>query len=241
MSKTIIHWDTIISQLPGKEDLPKIDYIIALVRGGTIPATLISYKLKTNNVLFITTELYDPETNDMRNNVKIKYPLSSADISRLTNATNILIVDDILDTGATLVAVKEYLETVIPKCPNLLFYTCCTKTSAKDTAPEIYENIMTGNEYSDDAWIVFPWDQEYVDTLQYYENDHRLYKQVEMDNILNEEPTIEAKISIVGLPDYIKIKHSAFTLKVTESTYKHFKELSEKINVMEDRRNGQNS
>ena len=166
-TKSIITWEDILLGIQYQSILPKVDYIVAIARGGLIPATILSYKLKTNKLLTITTELYHPETNDLNKNLKIKYPLSAADISRLTNAESILIVDDILDSGETLAAVETYFKTVIPKCPELHFFTICKKSSASKTVPEIFYKTISPRILDGDDWIVFPWDEEYLDYTEY--------------------------------------------------------------------------
>ena len=157
MKDFIVSWEEIYKNIV-ENDFPEFDYIIAIARGGLIPATLISYKYKTNNLLTITTELYDPESNELRNNIRIKYPLSGLDISRLSKSKNILIVDDILDSGETLIAVESYLKTVIPNCPNLNFYTICKKFDGRLKIPELFDKVKSSLIIDTDCWVTFPWD-----------------------------------------------------------------------------------
>jgi hypoxanthine phosphoribosyltransferase len=140
------------------DNLPAVDYIIALSRGGNIPATLLSYKLKTNKIIFITTELYDPLSNEISDKVKIKTSLCQSDISRLNNCKTVLIVDDILDSGETLESVNQYLTQLLNPSINIINFTIFKKSSAIKRIPEIYQKTFSPKILTGDEWIVFPWD-----------------------------------------------------------------------------------
>jgi hypoxanthine phosphoribosyltransferase len=158
--KLYISWDNIKEDIELFADrLPKVDYIIALSRGGNIPATMLSYKLKTNKIIFISTELYNPTTNELNNTVKIKSNLSKEDISRLNNSKSILIVDDILDSGVTLNAVHEYLiNNILNKNIVIHNFTILKKSSALKTFPDIYLKTFSPRVITGEEWIVFPWE-----------------------------------------------------------------------------------
>ncbi len=162
VEKTIIPWGEIIDGIDNfLYTIPKVDYIISLSRGGNIPATLLAYRFKTNKIIFITTELYNPETNIELPKVIIKNGLTKQDISRLNNAKRILIVDDILDTGATLDEVTAYISTEVLNTPEILYYVSVKKLGAKKLVPEIYEKTISPLVLDSSAWVVFPWDNEF--------------------------------------------------------------------------------
>ncbi|MEB3429584.1 hypoxanthine phosphoribosyltransferase [Citroniella saccharovorans] len=94
-----------------KKDLGYDDLVvIALLRGGFIYASDLVRKLRENIIIdFITTSSYDNNEyssgvvdilSDIRTNVENK---------------NVLIVDDILDSGRTLLKVKKHIESKNPK------------------------------------------------------------------------------------------------------------------------------
>jgi hypoxanthine phosphoribosyltransferase len=101
----------------------KIDSISGLPRGGLIPAVMLSHKLNI--------------------------PLHSLS----TPPGNILVVDDICDSGKTLSQFKfeshVYTATIHHK------QTACCE-------PTFWYSLVR------DAWIVYPWEQKNSDTIQDY-------------------------------------------------------------------------
>ena len=112
--------------------------IVAVSRGGLVPAQLIAYKLDIRDIRVLKLISYDE--NDQRSELK--------DIStdELIDGENVFIIDDLADSGETV----RYLRKHFPKsivC-TLLMKDCCLEK------PDIV--IKTG--IKGDTWIVFPWD-----------------------------------------------------------------------------------
>lgn len=72
-----------------------------------------------------------------------------------TNNMNLLIVDDISDTGQTLNMITNKLLAMADMTPTLNWKTCCLyfKESTK-FVPEIFSE-----QIYDDVWVVFPWEK----------------------------------------------------------------------------------
>ena len=74
------------------------DIIIGIVRGGIIPARLLSNNLKVKEIYCITVKKIGKERKVM------------SDVLEELKGKNILLVEDMLETGKSLIIAKEYLE-----------------------------------------------------------------------------------------------------------------------------------
>ena len=118
-------------------DLGSWQGIVAIARGGLVPATIIARELEIRLIETICVSSYDHQT---QGRVKI---LSAPD----TDGESWLIIDDLVDTGATAKAVRERL----PKAHFAAVY-------AKPAGRPMVDTFIT--EVSQDTWIHFPWDTE---------------------------------------------------------------------------------
>lgn len=110
--------------------------IIALTRGGMIPAAIIAYELKIKYIDTFCLTSYEYQTQSQV--TALKQPL-------VWNTKNILVIDDLTDTGKTF----EYVQQLLPQC----HYACVYVKPAGKAAVDSY---LT--EVSQDTWIHFPWD-----------------------------------------------------------------------------------
>jgi xanthine phosphoribosyltransferase len=111
--------------------------IIAVTRGGLVPAHIIARELDVRIVDTICISSYD-ETNQRAPEI-----LKTVE----GDGTGCLIIDDLVDTGATGRIVRELL-------PKAHFATVYAKPSGRP----IVDTYIT--EVSQDTWILFPWDME---------------------------------------------------------------------------------
>ncbi len=118
-------------------DLGSWQGIVAIARGGLVPATIIARELEIHLIETICVSSYDHQT---QGRVKI---LSAPD----TDGESWLIIEDVVDTGATAKAVRERL----PKAHFAAVY-------AKPAGRPMVDTFIT--EVSQDTWIYFPWDTE---------------------------------------------------------------------------------
>jgi len=118
--------------------------IVAITRGGLVPAAILARELEVRLVDTICIASYDWK--------------SQGGISVLKgvegDGEGWLIVDDLVDTGTTARAVREML-------PKAHFATVYAKPSGRP----VVDTYIT--EVSQDTWILFPWDSEiqYVQPL----------------------------------------------------------------------------
>jgi xanthine phosphoribosyltransferase len=113
--------------------------IVAITRGGLVPAHIIARELDVRVIDTVCISSYDHETQ--RAAEVLKSVAGDAD------GTGWLIVDDLVDTGATGRIVREML----PKAHFATIY-------AKPAGRPLVDTFVT--EVSQDTWILFPWDTE---------------------------------------------------------------------------------
>ncbi|MGC9271823.1 xanthine phosphoribosyltransferase [Acidiphilium sp.] len=113
--------------------------IVAITRGGLIPAAIIARELECRLIETVSIVTYDEEE---RGEPRITKPPSAAG-----DGTGFLIIDDLVDTGTTARQVRALL-------PNAHFATVYAKPAGK----MLVDTFIT--EVSQDTWILFPWDTE---------------------------------------------------------------------------------
>jgi hypoxanthine phosphoribosyltransferase len=125
--------------------------IIALARGGLIPANIISHKLGIPQVHSLGLSYYE---NDKINN-KRKLPIFYQGITTCLKE-NIIIIDDISDTGSTFLHTTNYLKMVCGKDTNeedIHTFSLFTKFNSK------FKPDYFGKKIVRDTWVIFPWEQ----------------------------------------------------------------------------------
>lgn len=88
----------------------KPDVIIGLVRGGIVPARLLAKYLGVNGMYCITVAKHGDER------------LITTWINEKLNDKNILLVEDVLESGASLITAKKYLEGLGAKVKTASIY-----------------------------------------------------------------------------------------------------------------------
>lgn len=131
----------------------EFDTILCITRGGLVPSGILAYALGIKNIVNISVSSYNE--NDEQGELKIS-KLSKKDFEKLRNAESVLVVDDICDTGDTLVAVYDYLkEQEFSKGIDLDYFYTFTVVTKQLGYSDYYLYDMSG----DDSWVVFPWDK----------------------------------------------------------------------------------
>jgi xanthine phosphoribosyltransferase len=118
------------------------DALVAITRGGLVPAAIVARELDVRVIETICIASYrDYKTQGGLEVLKT----IAADIAKLDEGAKVLIVDDLVDTGATAKVVREML----PKAHFATVY-------AKPLGRPLVDTFIT--EVSQDTWIYFPWD-----------------------------------------------------------------------------------
>lgn len=127
------------------------DTIIGIANGGMIPATLIAKRLKVDRLLSANIKSYqnDKPRNNVHTEEDVVKVISFPSKNDLKDSKSVLIVDDLSDTGLTLIKVEEIIKDY--KC-NFSFATLYYKPKTK------FKPYYTMSEIENNAWIVFPWE-----------------------------------------------------------------------------------
>jgi len=123
----------------------KADAILAVARGGMSLAHALAMSLDIRNLQSIRIESYDGDRQ--RDHVTI---LGECDF---TNCKRVLVVDDIVDSGATLAALIPLLKTRHPKI-DFKVAALFTKFTAQ-LQPDFYLHEATD-------WIDFFWERDFL-------------------------------------------------------------------------------
>ena len=131
------------------------DYIIGVTTGGLIPLYFLAKKLDDiNNILTISATSYD---KDRKKDLRIIY-LPKVDLS----GKNVLLVDEIVETGDTLKKISEIIVNQY-KVGELKTATLGANTDKCRFYPDFYVIEEKGE------WVVFPWEND--DFPEYFKKD----------------------------------------------------------------------
>ncbi len=126
--------------------------IIAVSRGGLIPARIVSDVLGVYELYAIRSTLY------MHGRIIGGKPLISAHLpAELVEGKRVLVVDEVVDTGATMVSILGYLRKLNPL--ELRTAAIHYKSSTSTYRPDYY--VVELKEWK---WIYYPW--SLVETMQ---------------------------------------------------------------------------
>jgi len=113
--------------------------IVAIARGGLVPAAIIAHLFSIRHIETICTISYNDDTLEQES-LKILTEFSS-------ESDNILVIDDLVDSGKTFKLVREML-------PNAHFACVYAKPTGIPTTDTYFKL------FSHDTWLVFPWEEQ---------------------------------------------------------------------------------
>lgn len=113
--------------------------LIAVTRGGMVPACLVARDLDIRTIETISIKSYDHQAQS-----EISVMKAPADCG---DGTGCLVIDDLADTGNTFRTIRALL-------PNATYACLYVKPQGKPTA----DHYVT--EVSQDTWIYLPWEDQ---------------------------------------------------------------------------------
>ncbi len=119
------------------------DVVVAVTRGGLVPAAIVARELGIRVIETVCISSYD---YDKQENLKILKTIG-AEVAGADGGARVLVVDDLVDTGAT----GRTVRALLPKAHFATVY-------AKPEGRPVVDTFIT--EVSQDTWIYLPWDMD---------------------------------------------------------------------------------
>jgi len=155
------------------------DIMIAISRGGFDPARIISDQLSIRKLASLQV-IYYSSVNEKMKEPQVLFPLN-AQIKGL----KVLVVDDVSDSGHSLMAVKKYTED---KGAAIVKVATLHHKPWSEFKPDYYADMV-------DKWILYPWEpNESIQDLVHMLSERGLSKE-EIPNKLREIGYSEHEIS----------------------------------------------
>jgi hypoxanthine phosphoribosyltransferase len=146
VEKDIVSWDQLaemVAELAAKVR-GEYDVMLAITRGGLVPAGMLAYRLGMRNILVAAVEYYDNEGHPGPSPTFLQFPADPQ-----LRGQRVLIVDEVWDSGTTIHAVTERVRQAggLPTTAVLHYKPARSRVPG---APDYY--VVTT-----DHWVVYPF------------------------------------------------------------------------------------
>ncbi|MGI6245717.1 MAG: xanthine phosphoribosyltransferase [Pseudochelatococcus sp.] len=122
-------------------DAGPFEALVCVTRGGLVPAAIIARELEIRLIETVCIASY----HDYANQGELKLIKEISPALSKNGGRNVLVIDDLVDTGKTL----SLVHTLLPEAHYAAIY-------AKPQGRPLVSTFIT--EVSQDTWIYFPWD-----------------------------------------------------------------------------------
>jgi hypoxanthine phosphoribosyltransferase len=148
INKEFLTWQQIeamVEQLAKQLYGRTFDAMLAVTRGGMVPAGLIAYHLDIRNILVAAVQFYTGVGQRALTPTFLQFPADP-----FITGKSLLIVDDIWDSGKTISSVKERIVAAGGTPITAVLHYKPTASLFPDK-PDYYVQAT-------DEWIVYPWE-----------------------------------------------------------------------------------
>ncbi|HEV8546664.1 MAG TPA: phosphoribosyltransferase family protein [Candidatus Limnocylindrales bacterium] len=146
LEKEIVTWDDLAAMVArlAEQTRGQYDVMLAITRGGLVPAGMLAYRLGIRNILVAAVEYYDDAGRPGPRPTFLQFPGDP-----LLRGQRVLIVDEVWDSGTTIHAVTERVRQAggIPTTAVLHFKPGRSKVPG---APDHYAATT-------ERWVVYPF------------------------------------------------------------------------------------
>ena len=146
-ARDIVGWDDLdrmVADLARRLAGREFDVLLAITRGGMVPAGMLSYRLRLRDILVAAVEYYDDHGQPGPHPTFFQFPADP-----LLRGKRVLIVDEVWDSGTTIAAVTERVRQA-GGIPTTVVLHYKPANSVVVGVPDEYA-VETS------AWVVYPF------------------------------------------------------------------------------------
>ena len=145
--RDIVSWeelDRLVGLLADRLAGRRFDVLLAITRGGMVPAGMLAYRLKLRDILVAAVEYYDEAGQPGSRPTFFQFPADP-----LLRGKRVLIVDEVWDSGTTIHAVTERVRRAGGSTVTAVLHYKPEHSVVPDR-PDVYA-VET------DQWVVYPF------------------------------------------------------------------------------------
>ncbi|HEX6513916.1 MAG TPA: phosphoribosyltransferase family protein [Chloroflexota bacterium] len=150
MTKVHLTWHDVqacVSSIIGQLERD-YDCMLVVTRGGLVPACLISEQINLRNILVAAVMFYTGVDQRLESPIFLQFPADPQLAGK-----KILVVDDVWDSGRTIMTVKARVEEAQGRPDIAVLHFKPARSLFGEARPD-----FCGKETND--WLVYPWDPE---------------------------------------------------------------------------------
>jgi len=146
IEKDVVGWDALEEMVRDLASRVGSDYdvLLAITRGGLVPAGMLAYRLGIRNILVAAVEYYDAAGHPGQKPTFLQFPADPQ-----LRGQRILIVDEVWDSGTTIHAVTERVRQA-GGLPTTIVLHYKPTHSVVPGIPDFYAATT-------DRWVVYPF------------------------------------------------------------------------------------
>jgi hypothetical protein len=145
--RDVVSWedlDRLVADLAERLKGERFDVMLAITRGGLVPAGMLAYRLRIRNILVAAVEFYDDEGQPGPHPTFLQFPADP-----LLRGQRILVVDEVWDSGTTIHAVTTRILQA-GGLPTTAVLHWKPERSVVPGTPDVHA-VTTA------AWVVYPF------------------------------------------------------------------------------------
>jgi hypoxanthine phosphoribosyltransferase len=145
--REVVTWDELdrlIGDLADRLAGEAFDLMLAITRGGLVPAGMLAYWLRIRNILVAAVEFYDDHGQPGPRPTFLQFPADP-----LLRGQRILVVDEVWDSGTTIDAVTQRVRQA-GGIPTTAVLHWKPRRSVVAGVPDVHA-VTT------DAWVIYPF------------------------------------------------------------------------------------
>jgi uncharacterized protein len=145
--RVIVSWDDLdqlVADMAERLAPERFDVLLAITRGGLVPAGMLAYRLRIRNILVAAVEFYDDKGQPGPRPTFLQFPADP-----LLRGQKVLVVDEVWDSGTTIHAVTERIRQA-GGIPTTAVVHWKPERSSVPGAPDVHA-VTTA------AWVVYPF------------------------------------------------------------------------------------